>query len=58
MRLSVCSEGRARAGHDRPVDQRIERKFVAGDVEPDRLARFERRALREEKRQAAQGRIC
>ena len=51
MRLSVVF-GRPRgAGHDRPIDQRIERKLVVGDVEPDRIAGLERGALREEQRQ-------
>ena len=54
MRASAAGEGLRRAGHDRPVDQREERKLVAGDVEPDRLAGFERGALREEQGQALQ----
>ena len=41
------------AGHDRPVDQRIEGELVARDVEPDRLSRLERGALREEEREPA-----
>ena len=51
MRLSACFGRPRRAGHDRPIDQRIERKFVVGDVEADRIAGFERGALRQEQRQ-------
>ena len=46
--------GLRRARHDRPVDQRKERKLVAGDVEADRLAGLERGALGEEQREALQ----
>ena len=49
-----CGRRLRRARHDRPVDQREERKLVARDVEADRLAGFERGALREEQRQALQ----
>ena len=41
-------------GHDRPVDQREERQFVARDVEADRLAGFERGVLGQKYRQALQ----
>ena len=51
MRLSASSEGRAAPGDDRPIDQRIERKLVVGDIETDRIARLERGALREEERE-------
>ena len=54
MRASAAGEGFAALGHDRPVDQREERQLVARDVEADRLAGFERGALREEQRQALQ----
>ncbi len=47
MRLSAVVRRPRRAGHDRPIDQRIERKLVVRDVEADRIARFERGALRE-----------
>src|SRR5580693_2660657 len=40
-----------RAGRDRPIDQRIKRQLVVGDVEADRVAGLERSALRQEKRQ-------
>jgi hypothetical protein len=44
--------GRSRhARHDRPVDQRIKGKLVMGDVEPDRIAGFERSALGEKQRE-------
>ena len=54
MCSSASREGFARARHDRPVDQRIEGELVAGGIEPDRIAGFERGALREEQRQALQ----
>ena len=54
MRVERGRRGRCRARHDRPVDQREERQLVAREVEPDRLAGFERGALREEQRQALQ----
>ncbi len=41
-----------RARHERPVDQRIEGKLVAGGIEPHRLARLERGALRQEQGEA------
>jgi hypothetical protein len=44
--------GLGRAGGDRPVDHREERKLVAGDVEADRLAGLERGALGEIQREA------
>ena len=37
-----------RVRHDRPIDQREEREFVARNVEADRFAGFERRVLAEE----------
>src|SRR6202035_5722275 len=43
-----------RAGRDRPIDQRIERQLVAGDVQPNRIAGLERGALGEEKRQSGE----
>ena len=43
-----------RARRDRPVDQREERELVARRIEPDRLAGFERGALRQEQREALQ----
>ncbi len=48
------ARGLRRARHDRPVDQREEGELVARRIEADRLAGFERGALREEQRQALQ----
>ena len=47
-----------RARHDRPVDQREERELVARRIEPDRLAGFQRGALREEQREALQAELA
>ena len=58
MRVSAAGVGRAALRHDRPVDQREERQLIARRIEPDRLAGFERGALREEQRQAGAGRPC
>ena len=46
-----------RARHDRPVDQREERQFVARGIDADGIAGFQRGALREEQRQAGQARL-
>ena len=43
-----------RAGHDRPIDQRIERELIAADIETDRIAGFERGALGEKERQSGE----
>ena len=58
MRVERCLRRACRIRHDRPVDQREERKLVARRVEPDRLAGFERGALREEQRQPLQARLA
>ena len=54
MRASAVARRLRRARHDRPVDQREERQLVAGGIEPDRIAGFERGALREKQREALQ----
>ena len=41
-----------RTRHDRPVDQRKERQFVARGIDADGIAGFQRRALRQEQRQS------
>src|SRR5438105_1177240 len=49
--LECCIGGAGGARYDRPIDQRIEHKLVARDVEPNRIARFKRCALREKERE-------
>ena len=58
MRVERGLRRARRARHDRPVDQREERELVARRIEPDRLAGFERGALREEQREALQARLA
>src|SRR5436853_82994 len=45
---------RRAVGDDRPVNQWKERQLVAAEVDPDRLAGFERRPLRQKQRQSLQ----
>ena len=52
--LQRLARGARRARHHRPVDQRIERELVLAGIDPDRIAGFERGALREEQRQPLQ----
>ena len=52
--LQRLARGPRRARHHRPVDQRIERELVLAGIDPDRIAGFERGALREEQRQPLQ----
>ena len=54
MRLSVASRGARRAGRNRPIDQRVKRKLVVGDIEPDRIAGLQRGTLRQKERQAGE----
>ena len=51
MRLIGVLRRLWRARHHRPVDQREERQFVAGRIDADGIAGFQRGALRQEQRQ-------
>jgi hypothetical protein len=42
------------AWRDRPIDQRKKGEFVAGGIQPNRLERFQGRALRQEQRETLQ----
>ena len=57
MRLMASCGGFGAPGIDRPVDQRKERQFVVGGIDADRLAGFQRGALRQEQGQPGHARL-